>query len=463
MPNILRVAFPILAALCLQAPLHAQALPSPQDFSASWEIQTQGDSNLYEIELPFAVYQAAHDPQLRDLGVFDGNGEPVPRILRTPKGPANRSTIRTAALKLFPVLSSGQQQLQAGKLVFQQSGDETVLTYDGAESGAGTTAERLVTAYVVDVSGLKHRLHQLTLEWPDSTSPFIVGVHVEGSDDLAGWSSLGRGSLAELKQDDARIVRSSISLNRRKVRYLRITWSDAPDDWQLAAASGRYYENTRTQAVAKTQMTRLVPHARDTEDNGYLFDLGGAPEVTQLQLALPADNTVIRAAVFAKVETSTRWRRVGKQLFYNLTRGQAQIENDPLTLSGMRARYWKVIIETGRPELELAMQIRWQPDRLQFIAQGEPPYELVAGRPEARKEQYPMQAKFGDAGIFQISRVTGRAVPAVLGSQTVYREADEHGEALAFAWRKWTLWLVLIAGVLAVATMAVRLLRQLDS
>lgn len=443
----------------------AQALPAAQDYDSSWAIETSGASNLYEIELPFPVYQATADINLRDVAVFDSQGEPVPRLLRSPKTPDSSSTtVKTRKLKLFPVLSQGSQAPPAGKLMFQQSGEDTILTYEGSEGGSDTqAADQVLSAYVMDLSGLKHSLHQLNFEWPAGMTPFIVNIKVEGSSDLSSWTNLGQGSIAELKLDDASIVRSSVTLRRRQARYLRITWTDAPDNWQLSAASGRYRETTQVRAVARNDSRQLSPDGRDESDGGYVFDLGGAPAVTQVQLSLPADNTVIRASIYVRQSSQSQWRRVGEQLFYHLQRGQARIENDALSLSATRARLWKVVVESGRPEVSMSMQLQWQPDRLQFVAQGMPPYELVAGRPEAQAEDFPMEAKFGDADIFQISRVTGRALPAVLGEQTRYRDPASGDQPTPVPWRKWALWAVLILGVLAVATMAMRLLRQLDS
>lgn len=462
MPHLLRIALAALTVLPFSG--HTQALPAARDFDSSWVIEAGGTSNLYEIELPYAVYQAASDAQLRDLAVFDGAGEPVPRILRSPAKTTSSSTIQTKPLTLFPVLAAEPQQQSAGKLMFQQSGEDTILTYEGFEPESGAlTEERMLTAYVVDLTGFKHNLDQIQFEWSAATAPFIINVKVEGSSDLSSWSELGQGSIAELKLDDASVTRSSVNLLRRKSRYLRVTWDDAPDGWTLSAASGRYRENTQVRTVSRTDSRQLNSLGRDESDGGYLFDLDGAPPVNGVQLSLPADNTVIRASIYARTDVQSRWRRLGGQLFYHLKRGKAQIENDELSLPATRARLWKVVIESGRPEVTMALQLRWQPDRLRFIAQGAPPYELVAGRPEAKAESFPIEATLGDAGIFKISRVTGRAMPATLGARTQYRDSRSSVGTAPVAWRKWALWTVLVIGVLAVAAMAVRLLRQLEA
>ena len=55
------------------------------DYAYGWPIVTTGPAELYEIPLPLGVYQAAVDPELRDLSVFDATGSPVPRLVRQPR------------------------------------------------------------------------------------------------------------------------------------------------------------------------------------------------------------------------------------------------------------------------------------------------------------------------------------------------------------------------------------------
>ena len=56
----------------------ARAAATPQDYAWQWPIQTEGDGAAHVLELDAEVLQHVTRGDLRDLAVFNANGEAVP-------------------------------------------------------------------------------------------------------------------------------------------------------------------------------------------------------------------------------------------------------------------------------------------------------------------------------------------------------------------------------------------------
>ena len=58
----------------------AAELPALSDYAWGFPIRTSGNASFYSVELPLEVNRSVTDPDLRDAGVYNGDGKPVPRV-----------------------------------------------------------------------------------------------------------------------------------------------------------------------------------------------------------------------------------------------------------------------------------------------------------------------------------------------------------------------------------------------
>ncbi len=93
------IARSLLSAGALLATWCAQAAPS-DDYAYAWQLQTQGDSAAWQVELTPEVYAAVTRADLRDLEVVNAAGEAVPLALRSTPPIAVTSEAQ-AALPMF--------------------------------------------------------------------------------------------------------------------------------------------------------------------------------------------------------------------------------------------------------------------------------------------------------------------------------------------------------------------------
>ena len=92
----------LLFAFALLTSAHAQDMPGANDYAYGWPVVTEETADFYEIELPLETYQSATNPTLRDLGVYNYDGNPVPRQVIPPA--QERKVVETlTALTALPL------------------------------------------------------------------------------------------------------------------------------------------------------------------------------------------------------------------------------------------------------------------------------------------------------------------------------------------------------------------------
>ena len=65
-------------------PALAAELPGRDDYAYGFGLGTQGYSEFFAVDIPLDVYRAVSDPALRDVGVYNADGQPVPRLIERP-------------------------------------------------------------------------------------------------------------------------------------------------------------------------------------------------------------------------------------------------------------------------------------------------------------------------------------------------------------------------------------------
>ena len=440
----------------LAGPVFAQELPSADDYAYAFALTITDNTEFFELDVPLDVYRSVSDPSLRDAGVYNTNGQPVPRIFEHPAGAENdiEEQVTLGAVPLHADVSEQPEQL---RLLLQQAGAGINLKLESLEAGE-TTADRPLKAYIVDTRDLEHEIVALIFSWPKQSQGFIGRVTVEHGENLQHWRRLGNASLAALEYDETRIVQNRVELSAKVSDYLRISWRNMPDNWKLDAVTGIYTSQGHS---ATRDTVTLDSTAQGDSNREFIFDVGGYPPVDRVKLLLAGDNVVIRASIFSRQNDKDRWRLAHKGLFYNISRQGESLQSNPARVAVSRASQWKVKLDSGVTTDPVRIQLGWRPDRLVFVAQGSPPFELVAGRAQDRLQQFPQKAILGDRSIFRMLRESGQAGVATLGAREMRAGPDRLEVAATKPWRVALLWGGLIGAVLLVAWLVYSLMRDM--
>jgi hypothetical protein len=445
----MRIMLLLLAAI--PALSVAQAI---DEFKAAVPVLATGEDPFYRVVVPQPVYEGIAFSDLRDLRVFNGDGEIVPHGFRAIG--ARSLKPGPIALPLFPLRGPSDTRPEEIDLRVDRTGDKTSVRLQVRGDPGGQNA---LLGYLIDASDVKTPLSGLRFSWGPQGARQLTSVRIEASDDLKHWTVLGTDvPVGGLSHGGRRLERDSVEFRQRQADYLRVTWVESDRALELAGVQGVIPE----QWEQADRMWKEVIAASDATGPGeYLFDLGGRFPIDRLEFRLPQENTVVPLEVLSRADEKQKWMHVDSTVAYRIRQAGREIASPPLAVGPNAHRYWllRVNIKSGGLGAgNVGVRAGWSPRELVFNARGSGPFQLAFGNPRAvsnaisietlvpglRTDQEPQIALVatGDSRM-----LAGRQVPAL---------------SLPGERRKWGLWAALVAGVAVLGWMAWQLSVQMQ-
>jgi hypothetical protein len=392
--------------------------------------------------------------------VFNAAGEPVPhafspRELEKPPAPLQ-------AGKLFPLYGDREKGIDSASMRVQRNARGSVVNVSIAEAKPSKT--RALLGYVVDAADVKQPRQALVLSW-NVREGFSGHVHVEASDDLKAWRSAAAAPILFLQHDGARLERNRVELAEPKAKYFRLSFTGVPSDFALREIRIEL-RGDRPEPAREW----LALGGREGKSRGELeFDTGGHFPVDRLRLALPQPNTVAEVQLLARQRDDDPWRPVSRGTVYRLGGGaekSPEVRSPDLLVPPTSERYWLLRVEQrggGFGSGEVKLEIGWVPHEVVFAARGAGPFTFAYGSRTAKPGALPAatvvprrpDGELAPAKLAALGPISESRPPRVSIFSDPMRFLAEEGEA-----KKWLLWSALVAGVLILAWMALRLLRE---
>lgn len=437
---------------------------TPQDYAVIVPIETRGESSAWQFEMDTSAYAWTWDAELRDVQVFNADGQPVPMQIWLVDAAADRLREQRADVALLGLPAVPIEHANGDlRLLVERDAEgrlKRIETGDSLQRTATTTRD-----WLLDVAAFEQGVDSIALDWTTPDNGVIARFAVEASDDLQGWRSVRNdASVVLLQQDGARIERRVIELDGRRSTYLRLRRLDAgPDLADLRAQA--LHEQREAGAREPLHWTAA---ALETPTAGTMnaltrfnYALPAALPIEAIRVELAGDNTLAQVmlstpgAPRAGEATWTEWQRF---VAYRLRQGDVAIDSGDIALV-RRVRIREVRLDSTTSLAKApVLVLGWRPARLAFLAEGRTPFVLAIGHARERRIDTPLTAAIA-------------ALRAQLGAQwqpplATLGTPHEAAGATAFAelpaphpWRRWLLWGVLVVGAGLVATIALSLLR----
>jgi len=444
-----------VAALVLLVALPALA-QSPSTFRSSAEVMPLSADALHALELPFEAYRDARK-DLGDIRIFNAGGEAVPYAWAADPGRIVQQA-PPIALPMFPlrvVPVEGQPMTE----VTVRTADGTLVSVRGAKPPGKSAltpnapAGRKAAAWILDASKTNEPIQALVIDWEAVPGSEMLTVRVESSDDLKSWSTLGSAPLVRLGQPGSKLLQPRVEFPPRSVKYLRVK-ADAPA-FEPITISAQYAPRGK----APPRLMRIVEATRGEKPDDVIYDLGARLPVEALRLLPQQDNAVLVGTLFVRDDPAEPWRPMVATTFYRLQREGVESASQPLEIGRRGARYWLVRLAPGSSQGPLPrLEVHWTPARLVFVKQGEGPFHLAFGNPQASGTALAIESvvpdyKRGTEDLLKMARVSEvKAGPPPNQWEKLVGGLDG---------RRATLWAVLVIGVAALGFMAWRLSKQL--
>lgn len=446
----------LLAALLL-LPVVASA-QAPASYAKRWPLVLSGEqAGAYRVVLDREVYATIAWPDLRDVDVLDAHGKPVASALFGPEQPTALPA-RRIVVPWFPLPASPQEAGVPSQVSAQFGENGRIVRIEAGSGGSASAAP--ARAFLVDLSSIRDRVEALEFTW-DPGTPREASYRVEGSHDLQAWEPMQqRATLVELQRGSRRLLRDEVPI-RGGVRYVRFVPLDASPALPIRQVRVRLDAVHQRQAVQWSELRGRRVKEQDVD--GYVYESDGRYPIALADLAMD-DYAVGEWTLESRDAADAPWRlRAGPWVAYRVggERPSASPEQ-PLSSGAARDRHWRLRSRGALPEQAPTLRLGYRPEVVVFLAQGTPPYALVAGSATARRAIVPMP-ELVDA-LRRDRGAEWQPSPAYLSTSALLA-----GDAALVAppeprdWKTWLLWGLLVLGAVLVAAFAFSLLRSRPS
>jgi len=430
---------------------NADAAERPEDFAYGIAIKADANDALQEIEIPAPVYRAVTRSDLGDIRVFNGQGEVVPHALR-PRVVIQEATSAPVPLPAFPLYGESRAKLDDLNVRIEKRSDGTIIEIRSRVKERGQ--KNPLRGYLLDVSALKPAIAALHFNWKIASDGFVGAIRIDGSNDLAAWTTLAENAaLASLTFGGQQVRRNRVELRVAKYKYLRVSW---PDN-QTALESLTALAVPATRIVASPRVWQDVTGLSVSGRTGdYNYDLGGHFVFDRLRVELPQVNSLVQLQILSRAATSEEWRPVARAVVYRLRERDTEVTSPEIIVPSNGERYWLLRIDpkgggvgSGVP----AMQIGWVPQKLVFAARGAGPFQLAYGSSSVKPAAFAIESLIPGYKTDAEFKVQSAALgePVTLAGAARLRAAWDY--------KKIILWASLILGVAVLGWMAYRLSR----
>jgi len=433
----------IVCFLCAAA--RAEPVARPDDYAFGLALSTDGQSALYRVRLPAAVYERTAYGDLRDVAVFNAAGESLPVSLRAPERPPAEAGAG-AALPFFPFRGDGADVREALR--------------GGAHPAA--PSDRGVSGYVIDADAVAGKTPgALELDWEGGQDGRVLSVRLDASHDLVSWAPLvANASLLRLHLDGHELARTRIDLPERGYRYLRLWWPAGSSGAVVTGVTA--IPRAHTPAIEPLWQTPVGQRLEDREKVVYAYERSGRQPVDRVGMNLPDGNVLIEARVLSRPDEASPWRLRYDGAFYRLDTEGLLLVRDEVKMRPTSDPYWRLErrSESYGADGAALLRLGWAPYDLYFLAAGEGPFTLAYGAasPPPRTAADALLGRLEAEADRQPVPVAGVSHAVVLGG-----EARLEPPPPPFPWQRWVLWSVLVAGALLLGGMAWRLWRQMGA
>ena len=452
------MSFVVMVALWLPMGGYAEeTLPdSPQDYAFGMTLVTQGASPFWQVALPTQVYEQTVWPDLRDVRVFNAQGETMPFAL-TPQQLTQQAP-RPVALKVFPLdITHEKREGQSSLTVKMPGGAQIQLN--------GDEVSRISQSFLVALpDGLKAPLAvaQLRLAWPTLGQNWQAKVDLYASDDLKNWQTIAQAApLMDLTAGSDRLkldtLSAGVTLSDEGPRYLLMTVFDAPAPFSVQSVEAL------SSTVDLTNAYSYLPARKEkAEANQAVYSWANPQPLRALSLNPGAESEVLPVEIDYRHRADEPWQHLQKTVLYRVS----DMQSEPIMLNGELIQAIRIKgINTSWGDTPPEVQGLRVSQTLVFIPQGAGPFMVAwgnkAAKPQAMALDMIIPEKLRTRYTLDTLPVATEADTLTLGGEarlTATDPAERRSQMMTML-----IWGVLVIGVLALAWVALRLWREVKA
>lgn len=430
---------------------------SMHEYARGIQLDIEQQSAIYKIVLPETVYKTVTKKDLSDIRIFNQDNEPVPHVIQQSK---IKKGIKVESLELpyFPIATE-ESDLTSSALDITVTSEGKVVRIQ-TEGGAEELNQGTVKNYLIDASHINTSIDTIDFKLNGLESGYAKSFKLDYSNDLNQWSTLvDHATLTELKYGQYALKNTRVKLPHKEIKYIRFTWMS--DVGPLAITSVQ--ANFRDKYLSENQYwstSGLIN--KNIDEATYEFDTGGVFNIEQIDIELPEDNTLIDVIIESRTSKNVPWVRRHSGIFYKLYFEELELTGRPVTITSSKDRYWQISYQStdGIGNIEPIFKYAWRSNYLYFLARGNAPYVLAFGNANTNTN-YDVSSKL--MNIINQDVSNEMVGIAKIGGEIVLKGAPALVVHKTLPWQRIALWAILIIGVFVIATMVIRLVKNMGN
>ncbi len=425
------------------------------EYARGFELITEQQSAIYKLALPESVYNTVSKKDFSDIRIFNQDNEPIPHVIQQSKVKTG-SRVGSLELPFFPIANE-EAQLTSRALDITVTSEGKVVRIQ-TEGEAKKLNQVTVKNYLIDASHINTPIDSIDFKLNGLDSGYAKAFRLDYSNDLNQWLALvGHATLTELNYGQYILKNTRVKLPHKNIKYIRFSWLGDVDTLAITSVKA----NFKDEYLSENQYwstSRLID--KNIDEATYEFDTGGVFNIEQIDIELPEDNTLIDVIIESRADKNSPWKKRFNGVFYKLYFEDLELTGKPITVRPTKDRYWQIKFQStdGIGNIEPVLKYAWRPNYLYFLARGNAPYVLA----------------YGNANIIINNHITSRLMNVLnqdvsndmVGLAKIGKEVILKGESALIVqktlpWQRIALWTILIIGVFIIATMAIRLARNM--
>ncbi|MEB4675137.1 DUF3999 domain-containing protein [Enterobacteriaceae bacterium G50] len=445
----------MVCSLLLVGSTSAFAAESPRDYATGMTLETSSSSPWYRLALPREVYQHSAWPDLRDVRVFNQQGERVPfSLISKPTAPAATDSV---ALRLFPLAASpiAATEASAPQTIRLKAANGVEIHLQGDE------VKSLGQSYLLTLPESREaslHLTQLRLDWADSNTSWQGKAAIYASRDLSHWQHVQENApLMDLSRDGDRLkmntVAAELTLSPKGQRYVLLVL-----DPQTAMPALKGVTAIAQPAEPVTERIQLPAAVANTTPSEAIWRWDQPQPLSTLSITLMEEG-VLPVDIAWRSDEKSAWRPLTKSVLFNVN-DQTQ-EAFPLSehvVEAIRITTVDAHLPQTLPRVTGAREAKV----LVFNAQGKGPYMLAWGNKAAENVALSLNQLIPESLPASKNIDTlpwAQPLEAVKLGGDARLQAVNAGEQQKL-WIALAVWAVLIVGVGALLMVAWRIWRE---
>ena len=425
------------------------------EYARGFELNTEQQSAIYKIALPETVYKTVTKKDLSDIRVFNQDNEPVPHVIQQSKIKTG-TKIESLELPYFPIANE-ELNLANSALDITVTSEGKVVRIQAGDVARGLNQDN-VKHYLIDASHINRPIDSIDFKLNGLESGYAKAFRLDYSNDLNRWTTLvDHATLTELKYGQYALKNTRVKLPHKNIKYIRFTWLGDVESLVITSVKANFKDKYLSENQYWTT-SRLID--KKNEEATYVFETGGVFNIEQIDIELPEDNTLIDVIIESRASNDLPWVKRFNGIFYKLYFEELELTGKPVTVNSNKDRYWQIRFQStdGIGNVEPVLKYAWRPNYLYFLARGNAPYILAFGN---------ANTDTNDHVASRLMNVLNQGVSnEMVGLAKVGKEIILKGEPAlkvqqTLPWQRIALWGILIIGVIVIATMVIRLARNM--